>query len=188
MSSKWQSKFSEVAQQFAEHKSGIQFDLQVHASNKIGNANAMLVDMKMVMSQVKENLTELMKTVFERLQTPEECELWTIITSQGGADVVLKNDRILGQILRQQKTPKGSKQQTATEIQKEVGKEVDQILADEEFFNQKFDAMLKQMDEDRETLSLTMKRESDRVVDAVLSGPHERIVDRVSSHSGLAGL
>ncbi|KAF5347531.1 hypothetical protein D9758_014525 [Tetrapyrgos nigripes] len=178
MSSKWQGTFAEVAQQFAEHKSGIQFDLQLHISGKLGNANAMLVEMKTTMSQVKENITELMKTIFERLCTPEERELSERLASQGGADVVLKNDRLLGEILKQQKTPKGNKQQTATELQKEVEKGVDQILAEEKFFNSKFDAMLKQMEEDRGTI----KRESDRVINAVLSGPHERIVDRDMYH------
>jgi hypothetical protein len=36
-----------------------------------------------------------------------------------------------------------------------------------------------------EDVKVTVHRESDRVIDAVLGGPHERIVDRVSSNSDI---
>ena len=37
---KWKAKFTDVAQQFAAHKDGIAFDLQLHASTGVAAANA----------------------------------------------------------------------------------------------------------------------------------------------------
>ncbi|EEB99695.1 hypothetical protein MPER_00578, partial [Moniliophthora perniciosa FA553] len=174
-SSKWQGKFAEVAQQFTDHKSGIQYDLQIHASDGIATANVTLTAMNTSISQLKDSVIELMKTVFERLRTPEERELSAIIDSQpGGADAVLKNNPLLEKILAKQKTPKGDKPQTVAGLQKEVMKGVDQVLAEEKFFEQKFNAMRNQVDE----VKVTVRHESDRVINAVLAGPHERIIDR----------
>ena len=196
-STKWQGKFTEVAQKFADHKTGIQFDLQIHASVGITSANLTLSTMSVEFTQLNANVSKLMEVVFERFRSPEERDLSSLVAAQpGGAEAVLKDDQLLQQVLAKQNTrtggasakeDKASKKhpvgqgdavQTVSELKKEISKDVDQVLAENKFFDQKFDAMRLQVDE----VKVTIKHESDRVIDAVLSGPHERIVDRVSSH------
>ena len=63
---------------------------------------------------------------------------------------------------------------TVTELRKEVSKDVEQVLADNKFFDQKFEAMKMKVEE----VKVEIRHESDRVIDTILAGPHERI-DRV---------
>uniref|UniRef100_A0A0W0F4P2 Uncharacterized protein n=1 Tax=Moniliophthora roreri TaxID=221103 RepID=A0A0W0F4P2_MONRR len=82
-SSKWQDKFSEIAQQFTDYKSNIQFDLQIHTSIGIARMNNMHTETKTSISELKNDVTGLIKTVLKHLHTPEEHELSTphLVTS-----------------------------------------------------------------------------------------------------------
>ncbi|RPD68326.1 hypothetical protein L226DRAFT_527321 [Lentinus tigrinus ALCF2SS1-7] len=183
-------KFTQVAQQFADHKAGIQFDLQIHASVGITTANVTLTAMSTSFTELNENVSKLMEVVFERMRTPEERDLL------GGIDAVLKNDKLLEEVLAKQKAgprkdkdERGAKKRavpgqtldavlTVTDLRKEVNKDVEQVLADNKFFDQKFEAMKMQVDE----VKVEIRHESDRVIDTILAGPHERIVDRDLYH------
>ena len=68
------------------------------------------------------------------------------------------------------------KTKTISELRAEVGKDVEQVLADNKYFEQKFEVVRMQVEE----VKVSIKRETDRVIDTLLSGPHERIIDRVS--------
>ncbi|RPD69596.1 hypothetical protein L226DRAFT_575426 [Lentinus tigrinus ALCF2SS1-7] len=192
-STKWQGKFTEVAQQFADHKRGIQLDLQIHASVGITIANVALTAMSTSFMELNENVSKLMEVVFERMRTLEERDLSALVAKEaGGLDAVLKNDDILAEVLSKQKTgsnkEKGMKRRvmpgqsgaplTVTELRKEVSKDVEQVLADNTFFDRKFEAMKIQVDE----VKVEIRHESDRVIDTILAGPHERIVDRDLYH------
>ncbi|RDX50314.1 hypothetical protein OH76DRAFT_469327 [Lentinus brumalis] len=196
-SMKWQGKFTEVAQQFADHKAGIQSDLQIHTSIGITTANVTLTAMSTSFTAFNENVSKLMEIVFERMRSPEERDLSAFVSKeQGGLDAVLKNDKLLEELLSKQKTDggagmdngeKGAKNArrampgqaldavlTVTDLRKEVSKDVEKVLADNTFFDQKFEAMKMQVDE----VKVKIKHESDRVIGTILAGPHERIVDR----------
>ncbi|RPD68335.1 hypothetical protein L226DRAFT_346944 [Lentinus tigrinus ALCF2SS1-7] len=196
-STKWQGKFTQVAQQFADHKAGIQFDLQIHASIGITTANVTLTAMSTSFTELNENVSKLMEVVFERMRTPEERDLSALVAKEaGGIDAVLKNDKLLEDVLAKQKAgpgkdkdEKGTKKRavpgqtpdavlTVTDLRKEVNKDVEQVLADNKFFDQKFEAMKMQVDE----VKVEIRHESDRVIDTILAGPHERIVDRDLYH------
>ncbi|KAI0699900.1 hypothetical protein C8T65DRAFT_296564 [Cerioporus squamosus] len=196
-STKWQGKFTEVAQQFADHKAGIQFDLQIHASIGITSANVTLTAMNTSFTELNENVSKLMEVVFERMRSPEERDLSVLVSKEpGGLDAVLKNDKLLEEVLAKQKTGAGKDEKamkrmkravpgqapdavlTVTELRQEVNKDVEQVLADNKFFDQKFEAMKMQVDE----VKVEIKHESDRVIDTILAGPHERIVDRDLYH------
>ncbi|KAI0699891.1 hypothetical protein C8T65DRAFT_296383 [Cerioporus squamosus] len=201
-SMKWQSKFTEVAQQFADHKAGIQFDLQIHASVGITTANVTLTAMNTSFTALNENVSKLMEVVFERMRSPEERSLSALVSKeQGGLDALLEDDQLLEQVLEEQKAGAGEDEDdngveplvpgqapgavlTVVELRKEVNKEVEEVLAANEFFDQKFEAMKMQVEEVRTVI----KHESDRVINAILAGlaglggPQERIVDRDLHH------
>ncbi|KAI0369608.1 hypothetical protein BV20DRAFT_945606 [Pilatotrama ljubarskyi] len=181
---KWQAKFTEVAEQFVNHKAALQLDLQMYTSVGVAATNSTLA----VMSQ---NIDKVMEMVFELLRSPEERELANFISSRpGGAEAVLKNDNLLKQVISRQRAPKDSvggagagageldAPLTVASLQQEVERDVDSILRANTFFEQKLEAMRLQIEEVR----VTIKHESDRVIDAVLSGPHERIIDRDLYH------
>ena len=190
---KWQAKFTDVAQQFADHKTAIQSDLQIHASVRITTISVNLSALSAAMDRFTENVGKLMEVVFERMRSPEEREVASLVEAQpGGDEAALKNDVLLEKVLAAQKSNNGKgagarrhgggsgaeedKTKTISELRLEVGKDVEQVLADNKYFEQKFEVVRMQVDE----VKVSIKRETDRVIDAVLSGPHERIIDRVS--------
>ena len=190
---KWQAKFTDVAQQFATHKDGIAFDLQLQASVGIAAATVSLAAVGGWVAQLNDTVARMMELVFARMRSPEERELAALVGAQpGGAEAVLKDERLLQEVLKKVKT--GQKEEggmrrpgqgpqeksegplTPEALKAEVKKGVDQIMEENRFFEQKFEAMRAQVDE----VKVVVRHESDRVIDAVLAGPHERIVDKVN--------
>lgn len=185
-SMKWKGTFTEIAQEFTDHKAGIQFDLSIHASVGISGANSTLSSMSVGVEQLNANIAKLMDVVFDSMRPSEERALSSLVTSRpGGADAVLRDDNLLQHILdQQQKKAQGSKKLpdtalTVAKLRREVDKDVDQVLKDNKFFEEKMGAVQRQLDQVR----VTITHESDRVIDAVLAGPHERIVDKACCHS-----
>ncbi|KAK7040772.1 hypothetical protein VNI00_009678 [Paramarasmius palmivorus] len=174
----WQDRFAEVAQTFRDLREDIQLDLQVHTSITV-------TEIKTNLSQLNCNLDKFMELVFRRMRSLEESELSTYVSSHGGINIIRKDENLLDETLARfapaddkAKRVGGTQDNsghTVAELRKEIKKGVDKILAEEEkFFDQKFEAWFKQVEE----VKITVKRESDRVIDAVRAGPHERIVDR----------
>lgn len=183
---KWQSKFAEVAGQFADHKQGIQFDLHIHMSVEMTKANETL-------AEVNENVKVMMKMVFEGMNTPEEKEIVSL-TQGRSVDAVLADDHTLKQILAKQskgKEEKGSGRLkdgipadasalTLGELKHELNQDIDTVLAENsKLFEQKFSAMELSLKEVKETI----QRQSDRVIGEILAGvnagPYELIRDKV---------
>lgn len=193
-SMKWERKFAAVAQRFSEHQEGIKSDLQIHVSIGITTANTKLSELNLSFSLLNQNVSMLMKVVFERLQTPKERDLSALVESREprGIEAALKNDKLLEEVLAKanQKETFGMLQQkggpgkgtddkgvkkrtldmigTITELRKEVDKDVEQVLADNTFFDKKFEVMCKMQVEE-------MKHESDRVIGTLRAGPHNDI-------------
>ncbi|KAI0630036.1 hypothetical protein C8Q77DRAFT_236077 [Trametes polyzona] len=175
---KWQAKFTQIAQQFVDHRENLQFDLQMYASIGVASTNETLG----TMSQNVETVTAM---VFKLMQSPQERELAGFISGRAasGEDVV-NNNAFLEEVIEKGRPPTTDKNATATGgldapltvavLRQEIGKDVDSVLAENRFFEQKFDAMCVQLEE----VKVTIRHESDRVIDALQAGPHERIVDR----------
>ncbi len=100
-------------------------------------------------------------------------------------------EALLSALLRKQKVEKGRGDSrakpgraeptfTVKDLCEEISKDVEQVLKDnKKTFEEKFEAQQRQLEE----VKVTVRHESDRVIDAVLAGPHERIKDQVSSCS-----
>lgn len=181
---KWQGKFTAVAAEFIGHQKALQFDLQIQISVEITNANVTL-------SALNENVTNMMKMIFDRLQSPEERELATFVESKGGVDVVLADDELLREVVKNQQkeeeksTTKGIRPPDWRPLdlpgfRKELNKEVDTVLAENsKTFERRFEAVEISLRE----VKGTIVRESDRVIETILAGigkgPHERVLDKV---------
>ncbi|KAF9064589.1 hypothetical protein BDP27DRAFT_153111 [Rhodocollybia butyracea] len=171
-SGKWQIKFSEITQKFAELQLGIQLDLQLYTSVGIVSANQNLATVKM-------NIDKLTAMIFEHLRTSEERELAAFIAGvPGGKQEVVKKKDLLDTALRKVAGRDGKRRALPDEKRqwtaKDIEEDIDQILMGNRDFDLKFEAMKAQLEEVRDTV----KHESDRVIDAVLSGPHDRIIDK----------
>ncbi|KAJ7499168.1 hypothetical protein FB451DRAFT_28305 [Mycena latifolia] len=188
-SPKWEGKFEQAGQQFADHKSAIQFDLQIHITVGISDANQALFTLN-------QNVSILMKIVFERMVTPEERDIAQFVEKHGGQDAVLKDEKLLKQVMDKQSKSQSetkskidrsygragqtdSRPSVVADFKRDLAKDIDDILAENsKMFEQKFDAIELSLRD----VKLTVQRESDRVVGEIIAnlnaGPHERIIDR----------
>ena len=183
MSPKWEAKFTDVAQQFVRLRDEIKFDLQLHTSVGITTINADV-------SEVKEMVGNLMRVVFERMQSSEERDVASLVAAQpGGREAVLKDDVLLGKVLAahelRNRKGRGAKRYGAgaeedkarmiAKLRRKVNKDVEQVLAD----NKCFDKWLEDERIKVNKVDVSTRRETDRVIDAPVGGL-EGIIDRVS--------
>ncbi|KAJ6562519.1 hypothetical protein B0H19DRAFT_99038 [Mycena capillaripes] len=192
MSLKWEGKFERAAQEFADLKVEIQSDLQIHISVGIDDANEAL-------AILNRNVSIIMKMVFERMVTPEERDIARFVEKNHGKDAVLKDEKLLKQILdkqaKSQSEPKSkgqagpapdspdSRVSAVSDFKRDVARDIDEILNDNRrMFEQKFETIRLSLGD----LKSTVQRESDRVVGEIIAnlnaGPHERIIDRDLYH------
>ena len=183
---KWQSKFADLAAQFVTHKSNLESDLQIHISITVTNTSDTLASVNEKVTAI----TTMIGMVFEKMQSPEEKEWAAFARKNGGVDRVLESEDLMKKVVEKQKSgakdekgstnKHGQQPSTLAEFEKELGKDVDAVLADNtKAFEQKFGAMEASLRE----VQVTIQRQSDRVIEEVLAGmhagPHERILDKV---------
>ena len=138
----------------------------------VTTANATLSIVSTDLGQLNDKVGKLIEVVFERMRSPGEREVASLIQSQpGGAEAALENDDLLEQVLSAQKSKDGKsarrhggteaedKPTTISELKQEVNKDVEQVLAENKHFEQKFEAVRLQVGE----IKVTIKHESDRV-------------------------
>ena len=141
-------------------------------------------------------MQSMMGLAFERMQTPEERELAVFVDKNKGPDYVLGNAMLKKKVVEMENqrsatkadkgpTGKGALAQTALtvpELEKEILKDVDTILAEN---TEAFERMFGTIESSLKELDVTIKPQSDRVISELLAGmqagPHERIIDRVRS-------
>ncbi|KAJ7181386.1 hypothetical protein C8R43DRAFT_1170245 [Mycena crocata] len=179
---KWEGKFEDAAQQFADHKNAIQADLQIQISVGISDANATL-------AIINQNVSVMMKMVFERMVPPEERDIARFFKNNGGKDAIFKDEKLLKQLMdksERESKSKGDLGQTSnsrksaasvSDFKRELSKDIDEILAENnKIFEQKFGAIELSLRD----VKITIQREGDRVVGEILANlntdPH--IIDR----------
>lgn len=140
-------------------------------------------------------MVRVMDAVFARMQSPDERELSSFVTTHlGGVDAVLKDDTLHKKLIEKQRSigdrdAKGdtdSKRSrgrigslTVGDLRREIGQDVDQVVAQNQFFEQKFGSTLAHIDELKN--SVENLKNTDRVIEAYGNGPHNQINDPVSA-------
>jgi len=135
-----------------------------------------------------------MMAMFQQLVGPEQKELSALVTANGGVKALRNDDKAL--LLLEETASKASSISPASaeghrsprtkvqdakhaeDLQNDIFEEPGAALEkNRTVFFRKFEAQKNQIVDE---LSLVMKRESDRVIQEVKGGPHERLLDRVS--------
>jgi hypothetical protein len=136
----------------------------------------------------------IMMAMFQQLVGPEQKELSALVTANGGVTALRNDDKAL--VLLEEMASKASSTSPASaevhhgprtkaqdakhadDLQNDIFEEpVAALEKNRAVFFRKFEAQKNQIVDE---LSLVMKRESDRVIQEVKGGPHERLLDRVS--------
>ena len=134
-----------------------------------------------------------MKALFQQLVSPEQKQLSELVAARGGLKVLKDNDKTLLELERTAQkvssAPKTEVGRARREQPKDMTLSADDLRRDVledptvaveknlTVFSRKFEAQKNQIVDE---LTLVVKRESDRVIQEVKFGPHERVLDRVS--------
>ena len=140
-----------------------------------------------------------MLRLFQEFISPEQKKLALMVEKMGGRDVVRNDEQLMKELASEgpntrmhageesapaARSGSGSDNRHGTgrsfnfiELKREIEGSPDEAIAKNlEYFNGKFDLQKRQIEEAMERI---VTREGDRVISAVVAGPHDRIVDRV---------
>ena len=134
-----------------------------------------------------------MKALFEQLVSPEQTQLAATVAANGGVKALRDNDKML---LELEKTASkassipgadghrtgwakpGDANSIADDLRTDIFEDPDAAVErNQAVYFRKFEAQKRQIIDE---LTFLVKRESDRVIQEMKDGPHERIRDRVS--------
>ena len=128
-----------------------------------------------------------MDRVLQSLASLEECELSRLVEKHHGPQAVMNDEKLLRAVFESRVTgaglagPERRGRQDVVDEFKELQEELqmDVRMAIQENAEQ-FEAMFAiQQKELEHQMRRTMQQEGDRIIDAFISGPHERILDLV---------
>jgi len=138
---------------------------------------------------------DVMKTLFQELVSPEQKRLLELVTAKGREKVLKDDDKALLELEKAAGRASGVCNAEGGQASQEKHNDLDTNLTADNLrrdifehpnvavernlivFSRKFEAQKNQL---LDELTLVIKRESDRVIQEVKGGPHERILDRVS--------
>ncbi|KAH7909808.1 hypothetical protein BJ138DRAFT_1010091 [Hygrophoropsis aurantiaca] len=191
----WEIRLAEFADIFLGRRKEIALALSIHTTLAVDSANRMLTDLREDIDTVHDKLDMLL--VFKQLEVPLPRDFSRIVSEvKGPTTAWVDNDDVLQRLISasrgsktsakdsQQSAPtitnKSSKMATADPkllmvVRSELQEDMEQAIADNmELFSRKLKVQEKQL---IEQLNGVVHREGDRIISAVVSGPHDRLLD-----------
>ncbi|KAF8518842.1 hypothetical protein BU17DRAFT_90643 [Hysterangium stoloniferum] len=177
----WENRLADFMSLFFKRRQEFQLALAIHTTRGVDAANETLADLKAIMIQILR-----MKSV-----SSEEEDMARLVEKRGGVEAVQNDKKALEELNKlAQKNATGFKlpgrELIAAASQKTSNKnDMQELLEDlytspeeameknEKTFLSKLEIQQRQI----EQLTHTVKREGDRIISAITSGPHDRIRD-----------
>ncbi|KAF9807161.1 hypothetical protein IEO21_08361 [Rhodonia placenta] len=176
----WEGTFANFVSMFSQRRDDIEFALSIHTAGKVDG----LHDKVDGLAQIVERKTDMIMEFLKNYIPPEHMDVYKQIGRRGGREVVLKNDDALQELLSARLETNSSRPSNqATALARNAKHELESQLIDPAFqiqkntqsFDRKFEMQQKQI---LEGVGEIVHRESDRVIELVTSGPHDRILDK----------
>ncbi|TBU21891.1 hypothetical protein BD311DRAFT_869699 [Dichomitus squalens] len=176
-SSSWSDEFKGYIQGFMTRRGEFEFTLSLYIGHAVNTANDKLVSLEEKMDRVLR--------YFEACTSPEERELSRLVDLHGGPQAVMRDQDLLREIFETRVTGAGlsgperrGRQGVVDEfkeLQEELQMDVQTAIRDNmEQFQAKFIIQQRELEEQ---MRRTMHREGDRIIDTIISGPHDKILD-----------
>ncbi|KAI0260000.1 hypothetical protein BC834DRAFT_942566 [Gloeopeniophorella convolvens] len=185
----WDQKLLSFVELFTKRRAEFEFALSVHTSLGVEQANAKL-DIVDVTTKALNDKMDNMLVVFQQMVNPEQKRLGELVRAKGGVRAIKESDILLAELdLAAHKISEhGAHDEDRHQHQTPVTPAAFDALKMDVFeapdaaveknmvvFSRKFEVQKRQIIDE---LTLVVKREGDRVIEKVTSGPHERIVDQ----------
>jgi len=185
-SNSYEKRLMEYIVTFKEHRKNLELAFSAHASIGVDVANRKLNAQTHQLQNIEDRLEEL-TTLFRKLDTPREKDLLRFLEENGGIKVCIANDELLD-ILISKSGESSSKisgrdlsRKSASDIPairkklfKELAEDIDDIL------NKNLALYERKLDMQSKQISETIEAESEHIIQTLLSGAHDRIIDAVN--------
>ncbi|EED77713.1 predicted protein [Postia placenta Mad-698-R] len=176
----WEGTFASFVSKFSQRRDDIEFALSIHIAGKVDGLHEKVDDL----AQIVERKTDMIIEFLKNYIPPEHKEVYEQIDRRGGREAVLKNDDALQSLVSAELETNSSRPSNqATALARNMKHELESQLIDPTFqiqknnqsFDRKFEMQQRQI---LEGVGEIVHRESDRVIESVTSGPHDRILDK----------
>ncbi|KAF9557963.1 hypothetical protein CPC08DRAFT_736574 [Agrocybe pediades] len=181
--SSYENRLADYTLRFREHRKKLHLAFAAHASIGIDIANRQLLIQSERLQNLEEKLDEILNH-FRKLDTPREREVHRFIEENGGAKACLKDDELLEALISKSGEPSSrisgreDGRRTSSDLPsirkkllKELMEDVDEVLdRNLKLYERKLDMQSKQLTE-------TIEAESEHIIQTLLSGAHDRIID-----------
>ncbi|KAH9034702.1 hypothetical protein EDB85DRAFT_2288949 [Lactarius pseudohatsudake] len=186
----WDDKLLSWVTLFSKRRQEFEFELSIHTSQGVDKANVKL-DVIGDATRALDEKMDVLKAMFEQLVSPEQKQLAATVAASGGVKALRNNDKML---LELEKTASKAPSAPSAEGHRgprakanDVNPNADALRADvfedpdaavamnQVVYFRKFEAQKRQIIDE---LTFVVKRESDRVIQEMKGGPHDRIRDR----------
>ncbi|KAH9045946.1 hypothetical protein EDB84DRAFT_1633013 [Lactarius hengduanensis] len=186
----WDAKLLSFVTLFSKRRQEFEFELSIHTSQGVDKANFKLDNIGDTTSALDEKMNVMM-AMFQQLVGPEQKSLAELVAAKGGVKALRNNDKVLLSLEqtaskapsapsseghRMNRSKPSDANTNADDLRKDIFEDPD-AAADKNrtVFFRKFEVQKRQIIDE---LTLVVTRESDRVIQVVKGGPHERILDR----------
>ncbi|EGO19294.1 hypothetical protein SERLADRAFT_358650, partial [Serpula lacrymans var. lacrymans S7.9] len=178
----WEDRLAGFVDTFVERRKEIELALSIHTTLGVDNANQTLAGLTEGLRAVNAKLDMLL--LFRKLDSAQEKEISKIMAeTKGGAKACIDNDDTLQKlILIGRKKDKSSKAASApldphilVAVRNDILEDLDKTLSNNmELFDRKMAVQKRQLVEE---LNVVVHREGDRIISAVASGSHDKLID-----------
>ena len=188
----WEGRLASFVDLFNDRKKEIQHELTIQTTLGVNSANESLANVQNDLRSMNAKLDTLL---FARLRSPREKDLLAVINAKGGIETCLNDQGVLKELAlfdRDEDTPGNLPLTTGARLSASESAAIDKAWAKLKpqlklavdtsltnnmvLFERKLDVRKKQLVTEMETI---VHREGDRILSAVSSGPHDRIIDSV---------
>ncbi|KAF8843364.1 hypothetical protein BDN67DRAFT_924335 [Paxillus ammoniavirescens] len=196
----WETRLADFADVFVHRRQEIELSLAIHTTLGVDNANHTLSDLQDGLRKVHDKLDMLL--LFKKLETPGAKEVAKFVAeTKGGQAACTDNDDLLQRVIVLSRNARANAKDVKdgppslapgiankaigkgsaldphvlAAIRNELTEDIDKTLTNNmELFDRKLKVQQKQL---MEQLDSVVHREGDRIITAVVSGSHDRLLD-----------
>ncbi|TFY62185.1 hypothetical protein EVJ58_g4026 [Rhodofomes roseus] len=172
----WESNFVDLVNLFAQRRADLQFAMSMHAMRGIDGVSDQLKGISRLMEE-RTNPEQIIYFI-QTYVSQEDQHLYKQVTLRGGAAAVLHDQCALEELIAEGAREPSGEHDGASDLRSLQADLRDPAEAANEnlpSFERKLEILQRQIVEDTEKIVV---RESDRVIESVTSGPHDRILDK----------
>ncbi|KAI0265382.1 hypothetical protein BC834DRAFT_825189 [Gloeopeniophorella convolvens] len=178
----WDSRLLTFVSMFNKRRTEFEFALSIHTSLGVDSANTKLDGLGEAAEQLNAKMNTML-ALFQEMVNPEQKGLASALRAKGGVKAVRENDKAIRELQNIANKSVGGEEDSSdasattfnrfkSEVFEDPGTAIDRNLT---IFSRKYEVQKRQIIDE---LTLVVKRESDRVIQEVTNGPHDRILDR----------